>query len=895
MPELTGPQRQAFEASQAAVRKLVDNFLPVVGADYPEHEVRKDFIDKFWIALGWDVNHERQINPYEQEVRVERAMTGPARGRRADYAFRLAPNFQQARFFVEAKRPGAPIDDADSCFQVTRYGWSSGVPLSVLTSFEQFMVFDCRYKPDIDSARSRELPDLRLHFTDYRDSEKFAKIYFLFSRDSVAQGSLERYADLLPRPRGAATQRGLFPAGRFQPVDESFLNELDDFRADLARSFKRDNPGLDGEQLTEVTQRTLDRLVFMRFLEDKLIETDPIVEQFGTHGSAWRDFVAASRRLDRLYNGIIFKEHALLDSPSFHVDEDVFEAIREKLAHTNSPYALHYIPIYILGSIYERFLGKVIVATDRRADVREKPEVRKAGGVYYTPEYVVRYIVENTVGSLIADRRPEEIAEMRFADIACGSGSFLLGIYDALLRHHTGFYNANTRNRSLGIRAGCIKDNKGQLHLSLRQKRDILTNNIYGLDIDPQAVEVAQLSLYLRLLEEETPASARAYQLQFGESLLPSLNANVVCGNSLVEWDILEGRLFDTDEEKHLKPRDFEALFPSAMKNGGFDAVIGNPPYVRIQTMGQETLDYYARKFVSAVGNFDLYCLFLEKAFNSARSGGAVGFILPHRFFKTDYGQGLRAFLAGKNAVSQIVDFDGYMVFGSVSINTCVLILNKKRSVNRTLLAQNVAPNAIESQIAAAMLHLREPTPFFRTASIPTATLGEEPWIFISDDEAGLWAKMNRVQTRLRDVALHIFQGFKTGADAAYIGEVIEEGRKTVILRFGDGSQEEIETPVTRKLVKGGDMKRYCLQSSSRRIIFPYVNGVVLGEREIKEAYPCNLEASPEKTKCPGGQGRWNLSRSRMVRLHAESGADHDGQCQNTHPRLLRPRVLLPR
>ena len=122
----------------------------------------------------------------------------------------------------------------------------------------------------------------------------------------------------------------------------------------------------------------------------------------------------------------------------------MFGQICESLSYANSPYDFNAIPIHILGSIYERFLGKTIIATEGQAAIEEKPEVRKAGGVYYTPEYIVRYIVENTVGKLLRGKTPEEIRQMRFADIACGSGSFLLGIYDLLLRYHTSYYNSNT-------------------------------------------------------------------------------------------------------------------------------------------------------------------------------------------------------------------------------------------------------------------------------------------------------------------------------------------------------------------------------------------------------------------------------------------------------------------
>ena len=511
MSEIADRTKSAFDEACEKIGKLAATFQAseesYLSASYQEAEARKDFIDKFFIALNWDVNHDQQTNPYEQEVKVERSVSAAGQ-RRADYAFHLAPNYRDVRFFVEAKKPHGDIATADNYFQTIRYGWNSETPLAVLTDFKQFHVLDCRYKPDIATALNSHVA--KYHYSEYTDREKLAEIYWLFSREAVADGSLEKRAKELPKPRGKAVQYGLFPGG-YQSIDELFLKELDEYRTALARSFKNKNPTLDGETLTELVQRTLDRLVFVRFLEDKGIEPQRIVDRFGDRGTAWEDFIAASRRLDGIYNGIVFKHHALLDDDKFRVDESAFADICESLAHVNSPYDFDYIPIHILGSIYERFLGNVIVVTDKRVRVEPKPEVRKAGGVYYTPGYIVRYIVEQTVGKLIAGKSPEQIAKMRFADIACGSGSFLLGVFDLLLNYHGQYYNDNPTKARKG---DCITQD-GKLYLSLRKKRDILLNNIYGADIDAQAVEVCQLSLYLRLLKEETTGSAHQYQLEF--------------------------------------------------------------------------------------------------------------------------------------------------------------------------------------------------------------------------------------------------------------------------------------------------------------------------------------------------------------------------------------------
>ena len=801
---------QTFDEAYERVGQLVSNFKKsesrYLEPTYSELQARLDFIDKFWIALGWDVNHEIQTNPYEQEVKVERSIRTTAGRKRADYAF-LAPNFRDVLFYVEAKKPQSELDNNLYYFQTIRYGWNSRTPLAVLTDFEQFRVLDCRHKPDVKNALKHAVR--KFYCTDYLNAETFREIYHLFSREATRSGSIENFvkAHLAPNK---AYQRALF--GGYKSIDESFLQDLDDDREELAKAFASHNPQLNSYELTEVTQRTLDRLVFMRFLEDKLIEPEPIVDNLGNRGSKWQDFIAVSHRLDRVYNGIIFKKHALLDSPSFKVDETAFDNVRASLAHTISPYDFNAIPIHILGSIYERFLGKIITVTDSGAQVEEKPEVRKAGGVYYTPEYIVRHVVENTVGKVIKGRAPEEIRQMRFADIACGSGSFLLGVYDLLLRHHSSYYNANKTNRAKGRRAGCIEGENGALQLSLLQRRDILLNNIYGADVDPQAVEVAQLSLYLKLLEDETIASSQRYQMEFREALLPSLNKNIICGNSLIGSDILEGFLFELEEERKLNPMDFGSAFPDVMKDGGFNAILGNPPYVRIQGSERKQVDYLIKNYHSATGNFDLYIPFVERAYGLLKQGGKLGQILPNKFFKTDYGKGMRAFISERKALTEIVDFGANQVFDATTY-TCLLFLSKE--------ANDMFRYTLSDASEAALSSLT-----FVTKS--ASSIGENAWSFADDRTAALLDKLNKHSQRLLDLPADMSRGSSSGDDKVFVIE---------------NSEIEIEEGVLRTPIFASDFNRYLFNPGKKwRIIFPYTlecgSYRLYEERELEENFP---------------------------------------------------------
>jgi adenine-specific DNA-methyltransferase len=802
---------QSFDAALARARQLVADFgrdeANFLSPKYSEIDVRNDFINRFWQALGWDVTHETQKNPYEREVVIESSVNVEGRGKRADYAFYVTPNFRAPRFLVEAKKPSRKIENADDYFQTIRYGWSSKTPVAALTNFEQLHLLDCRYVPNITDALDRSLE--KYHYTDFTDAEKFREIYHLFGREAVADGALERYAAALPKHTGKARARTLFRMGRYQSVDESFLEKLDAYRAALADSFKRRNARLNGEELTELTQRTLDRLVFMRFLEDKLIEQEPLVENFGARSTAWRDFLSASERLDKIYNGIIFKPHALLDAPEFQVDEAIFESICDELAHVNTPYDFNYIPIHILGSIYERFLGKTITVAGASARVEDKPEVRKAGGVYYTPEYIVRYIVENTVGRLIKGKTPEEIGAMRFADIACGSGSFLLGIFDALLRYHTSYYNASKRRRGQGLKAGCLPLEDGTLRLSLLQKRDILLNNVYGVDLDAQAVEVAQLSLYLKLLEDETTASAKNYQLSFRAAMLPSLDRNIVNGNALISHDILASPLFDQALEHRLNPLTFEETFRPILKSGGFDAIVGNPPWLMAGYYMPESLDYLRSNFQTAKGKFDLYYLFIEQGCRLVSPDGMFGMIVPNKFFHTRAAAKLREFLSAAKWIRRIVDFGDEQIFAGATNYSCCLFLQKQEGANP--------------------LYIKATEGLFVTDEFeaPWSVFAKETWHFEDERKRALFEKMEESGTPLEQMTARFGTGAQSGADS--------------LLTMPDATARELrlEPQILRPIFRGRDVRAYATSPAPKLLLFPYKEQdgefITLSEQELRK------------------------------------------------------------
>lgn len=687
-----------LETAHQQVVQLIEDFKTnsdyYLSPSYTEAAVRQDFIDKFFTALGWDVAHNHQKNPYQQEVKVEKAQRqeGSQAQKRADYAFHLAPDYRTVQFFVEAKKPSRTLrkNQADY-FQTAKYGWNSQTGVSVLTDFEEFVIIDCRHKPDFDTALSTEIKYYT--YTDFLNQDTFAEVFWLFSREAVAAGNLQAYISNLPKPKGKSGKQGnLFGGGA--SIDDSFLEYIDEIRLQMAQAFYTGNPNLDNYQLTEATQRTIDRLVFMRFLEDKQIEPENLLHNIANAAKPWKKFIAECRRLDTKYNGIVFKPHFMDKDGFLGADEAQFREIAADLDHTNTPYDFNYIPIHILGNIYERFLGKVISIQDGKACVEEKPEVRKAGGVFYTPKYIVDYIVEHTVGPLLEKARyPSKVAELKIADISCGSGSFLIGVYGKLLDWYRSYYN---QYPTAAKEAGCHWDEEnGVWVLSIRQKQQILLDNVYGTDIDMQAAEVTQVSLFLKLLEDETMVTANEMNVLFAEKILPDLSGNIKCGNALIGYDIMDNLPdFDRSHQRSINPFEFEQAFPKVFRRPqkGFDAIVGNPPYVKVSSKEQkDQRAYFEQHYQHQNYQYDLYLLFLERSGALLAENGKIGMIVPNTWLQSLTYTEIRRYLLNDYRWQKILHGKEH-IFDAV-VDTHVLIFEKGRLNGKNLFDVEMAEN----------------------------------------------------------------------------------------------------------------------------------------------------------------------------------------------------------
>ena len=642
---------------------------------YNETQTRREFIDPFFHALGWDMDNSQGRPESQKEVIHEAKITVEDAVKAPDYCFLID---KTPKFFVEAKKPSVCIKDSiHPAYQLRRYGWSAKLPVSILTDFEEFAVYDCRIMPEQqdNAARARLW---YLTFDEYL--AKWDDLAALFSRDAIANGSLDHYVETRKDKRGAL------------PVDVAFLQDIERWREQLAQHLAARNPGLTRRELNYAVQLTIDRMIFLRICEDRGIEPygklRALRDQSNIYGLLLKRFYEADAKYD---SGIFhFKqERGQRDAPdtltpNLTIDDDALRGMLARLYYPESPYAFEVIPAEILGQVYEQFLGKVIcLDAAHRATVEEKPDVKKAGGVYYTPAYIVDYIVAQTVGALLRGNTLKQADTLTILDPACGSGSFLIGAYGFLLDWHLDKYLADDPKKWSKTKPPRLRQIGNGWTLTIAERKRILLAHIYGVDIDAQAVEVTKLSLLLKVLEGEDEQSVSSQMALIHERVLPNLANNIKCGNSLIAPDFYEGKqlgLLDEEELYRVNAFDWQHEFPEIMKQGGFDAVIGNPPYGA--TFSNEDIVYLSEKYESYEYQLNSFVVFIEKGIELLNQKGKISYITPAVFLAQHYFYSIRKIILEKLSIKQIIVLN-YKVFKNAEVgDTCIFVFNKNKTPN---------------------------------------------------------------------------------------------------------------------------------------------------------------------------------------------------------------------
>ncbi|HOW96739.1 MAG TPA: TaqI-like C-terminal specificity domain-containing protein [Kiritimatiellia bacterium] len=872
--------KAAFESFQDELNRLVaafeQGFQAFTAPDYSEARVREDFLNPLFRALGWDLANRRGLVQSQREVEIESRTDVAGRAKRADYLFRADG---RERFVCEAKKPRETLGERYA-FQAKRYAWNKGLPLAILTDFEDLKVYIVGGRPRPDR------PDDGLWKTwNFRQFSLCAReIWDLLSRERVAAGSIEALLDSLPKARpvkGKARQPWLIRPERTKALDQDFLEYLDEQRLSLARDILANNTREDmlaEGRLNEAVQHILDRLLFLRICEDRDIDTGlrlaKIVEtwrrayghedrrrpkqgHFFREASAayraappaeslWAAVVGHLQALDRRppgnmphFNGNLFKPHF---SEDLRVGDQWLCDFIEDLSDDESPYLFNVIPVEILGSVYERFLGKVIQPRGRGVAADEKPEVRKAGGVYYTPRYIVDYIVEQTVGKQLDEiagvgrvgstrRRDGGLGQaalpesptyavfdkktraLKILDPACGSGSFLLRAFERVGEHYQRRFTEHPEDRKPDR---CWTDPAtGDVHLAVDLKRQILRNNIFGVDLDAQAVEVTQLSLYLKMLEGEDRQTIKQQRELFRDdtALLPPLENNIKHGNSLIASDFS----LVPEDLMRVHAFDWDIQFAEIMKGGGFDAVIGNPPYVRMEEFAP-IRKYLRSHYKAHEERADVYIYFLEKTLSLIGNTGLIAMIVSNKFTVAKYGQPLRSTIKNMGCVYEIADFAGARVFKGATVRTIVLVMgrNEKSPSSRTRyipVPSAASFESIESGRLSVAQYANDAEQF-----LSPGQLTERPWALIPAGRADLLAKLSeRFPDLVEAFGWKPLFGIKTGLNEAF---VLDADARQHLLKTDRKNHE-----VIKPFLFGKDVKRYAIDDSGRHVIYFHNGG----------------------------------------------------------------------
>jgi len=766
------------EKAKQEVRELVERYNQIVqkGRDIKSKEeemTKKDLILPLFHALGWNTEDSYEVTA---EEKISKGWV--------DYSFRIN---DIPKFFLEAKSIKEDLDNHRFFQQAVNYAFHKGCTWAVLTNFGMMKILNAEWKaPNYSQSHF-----MSIGYNEFLD--RFDDLWLL-SKESFEQGLLDKLAERF----GKRAKRS--------PIDKQLLSDLTKFRDMLSKNITKLNRDrkLTEEELDESVQRILDRLIFIRNCEDRELEEKKLWETRG-EARVSKKVKEVFAYYNKNYDSKLFTYDSA-DAKRVHlcdmldVDDGVIREIIECLYRAKDDsifYNFRIIPADILGIVYEQYLGHILKKTEKTSRLRENHAHRKEQGIYYTPTYIVDYIVRNTLGELLKDKKVN-VEKIRVLDPACGSGSFLIKAFDILNE-----YCKNTKDYTQ-----TQLDTTGT-GLTYSKKLGILQNNIFGVDLDKQAVEIAQLNLLLKIAEKG--------------HRLPLLEQNIKCGNSLIDDEKVAG-------DKAFK---WEEKFKDTMDEGGFDVVIGNPPYVKLQTLDKNQIGYFYSNYESAKMHYDIYALFVEKGFSLLKEGGILGFILPSKFFIADYGVGLRKLLSENKSIMQIVNFKDFQVFDGATTYTCLLLLRKSKNEDFEYYEIYDKGKLQQSRVLSRDVFKQ---------SVQKQPEGEAPWNFSADDTEQLMNKLKSNSLKLGDVAKDIFQGFLSGRDRFFFIRVVEEkGNNVVVKNAYDDREHLIERKILKKLLKGKEIKRWQIDWNNAFVIYPYreYNNItsLIPIQEIKSDY----------------------------------------------------------
>ncbi|WP_174732990.1 Eco57I restriction-modification methylase domain-containing protein [Mesobacillus harenae] len=787
------------------LKTLVDNFHANLSeyksssSRYNEHSTRIEYIDPLLVLLGWDVTNQNGLKPNLREVIPENYAK---KGDRPDYTFTVSG---VKKFFLEAKKPAVDITtNKSAALQARRYGFSAKHYITVLTNFEYLLIYDTSVIP-----MENDEPHVALlgkyHYTEYQ--AKWDDIHSIISRASIFSGKFE------------ANFKDLINHRVVKTVDDYFLEQINDWRLKLANYlFYQDNEEYSIEQVNDITQTFINQMIFLRICEDRNLPLyHNLKETLKDHEVIKEEVFKVLEQADKKYNSGLFENNSIV----MNLDNNIVMEMIEGLYYPKSPYIFNVIESNVLGEIYELFLSQKLKIVDGEITLVKVKQIKKEKkgraenrDVVSTPTEIVRFIVKKALTPLVEDKKPEELLELKIADIACGSGVFLVEVYDFLINYIKNWYLDNQRNF-------LIEGENDSHYLPFDLKRRVLESCIFGLDIDANAVDVAQFSLLLKLLEGETIPT-----LDGKNKVLPDLSRNILQGNALVDSNHFQGGLPPREERLMISPFNWETN-----GFGEFDAIVGNPPYVKTDDMrafltGTE-FKIYKKQYTTSYKQFDKYYMFIERGLSKLKDQGILSFIVQNKFSKIDAGEKLRE-LISSYAVKEFIDFGSTQLFRDRKVIAYSSIITiKKEPAAESFIFEEV------NDLNEWWTNQVDDPDSLKRMTLDSKLLTKDLWLLVANPkEWDLISILYRDSILLGDENFfHTFNGVQTSAEQPAVysfskKDIIKEDSSYFYINR-DGHTFPIEKAIVKpyfkpRRSKDNNIKSYDIVQPFMWIIFPY-------------------------------------------------------------------------
>lgn len=745
---------------------------------FNETQVRNEFLDPLFEALGWDIRNTSGKKTNEREVLLEESLKANAAtySKKPDYTFRL---FGERKFFLEAKKPCVDIStDNNPAKQVRRYGYTANLKISVLSNFEDLYIYDTSHKVDDADTLTRARVKA-YHFTDYENAVE--ELIDLVGQESVYSGHFDK------------VWNDIELNVVHQSVDSLFLEQINQWRLMLGQQILSYIPDMEIDHLGDIVQSYINKILFLRVCEDRNIETYQRLLTIADRNSH-KELIAKFKEADNKYNSGLFEE--LISEDVIGNIRSSFWTIIRQLYFPESPYSFSVLSSDILGRIYEIFLAKKLAVVDGELRIIKKPENAERD-IVTTPNFVVREILRQTASEIIQGKDANQINALKCADIACGSGAFLLELYQLLYDSLLDYYLDNDRSKLIQTSIDTFK-------LPYETKRNLLVNCVYGVDKDFNAVEACKFGLLLKLLEDEDVNSLYTFH-----PILPNLSENIFYGNSLLSTADVPA-----NDALEINPFDFD--------NRSFDLIVGNPPYMKTEdikafTPKEKKLYEKGNRYTSAYKQYDKYFLFIERALNLLKPHGCLGYIVPSKFMKVGAAKELRNLISSNAYLKILTSFGAHQVFSDKSTYTCIMILEK---AHHDTFKYSEVSDFIGWRVKNANA--------YKFCNRPSTAINAGTWVLCTDQLLPLLNAVTANTQSLGDLVGddYIFNGIQTSANKVYVFVPTSETRTTYTFKAFDGNEYEVEKVVTKpyyKTSQGIDaLSTYRTFQPNARVFFPY-------------------------------------------------------------------------